>query len=667
VGGSNRGAGDVTGCLVAVAVLFASALVALVMRRGRASSAAAAIGAVVAAGCALPGAIQSLAGARPDELAVTWAAPIDELRFGLDPLSAFFVIPLVVLGAIGAIYGAFYLDDQRVKRWLGAPACFYNLLVAAMLVVLLARDAIGLLIAWEVMTLASYLLVVHDHAQPEVRRAGWIYLIASHLGIACVLSAFVLLGDRGFAFGDIAVGASSASAAVVASVLGLVGFGVKAGIVPLHVWLPEAHAAAPSHVSALMSGVMIKLGIYGILRMIVLVGPALPWGPILLGLGVAGALVGIALALYQRDIKRALAYSSVENIGIVLIGLGVGLWAARSGHPDIVVLGLCGGLFHIWNHVVMKGLMFFGAGSLLHGSGTRDLEQMGGLAKRMPRTAALVILGSVAIAALPPLNGFASEWLIYLGLSRGGIGAGAGSGLLLLAAVAVMATVGVMAALCFVRMIGMGLLGQPRSEGAAHAHESHRGLVGPMAVLACAAVVLPFLLPFLASALEPVIAQLVGAPLDTGVTTDALAPIAIIGAILWLGGFAAYAAIRRGLRRHREVETWGCGYVAPNARMQYTGASFAEGIHRLLPRVLRAKIAAPQTTELFPASGELRADRQDPFTRAAYEPLLDRGARRFGQLRWVQQGLLHLYILYVVIAVVVVTAIVSIRDYLVLP
>ncbi|HEY6038197.1 MAG TPA: proton-conducting transporter membrane subunit [Kofleriaceae bacterium] len=655
-----------TACLVAVAVLILSAAAALVAR-GRAASAASAIGALVAAGCALPGAIQSLAGARPEELAVSWAAPIGELRFGLDPLSAFFVIPLVVLGAAGAIYGAFYLDDERDARWLGVPACFYNLLVAAMLAVLLARDAIGLLIAWEVMTLASYLLVVHDHAQPDVQRAGWIYLIASHLGIACVLCAFVLLGNDGFAFAKIAGGATSGATAVVASVLALVGFGVKAGVVPLHVWLPEAHAAAPSHVSALMSGVMIKLGLYGILRTIVLVGPTLPWGPILLGLGVAGALVGISLAIYQRDLKKALAYSSVENIGIALAGLGVGQWAAREGHPDIAVLGLCGGLFHVWNHAVMKGLMFFCAGSVVHATGTRDLEQMGGLAKRMPLTGALMILGSVAIAALPPLNGFASEWLIYLGLARGGVGAAAGSGLLLLAAIAAIATVGVLGALSFVRMIGVGLLGQPRSEAAARAHESHRGLVAPMVALAAATVALPFLLPLLAKALEPVLAEVVGTHLDTGVATDALAPIATLSATLWLGGIAVFAAVRRSLRRRREAETWGCGYVAPTARMQYTGASFAEGIHRLLPRVLRAKIAAPQTTELFPATGELRADRQDPFTRAAYEPLLDRGARRFGQLRWVQQGVIHLYILYVVVAAVVVTAIVSIRDYLVLP
>jgi formate hydrogenlyase subunit 3/multisubunit Na+/H+ antiporter MnhD subunit len=658
----------VTGCLVAVAVLLALAVAALIAgRHRRAPAAIAAVGAVIAAGCALPGAIASLAGAPPAELAVAWAPPIDQLRLGIDPLSSFFIIPLVVLGAICGIYGAFYLDDQRARRWLAAPACCYNLLVAAMLLVLLARDAIGLLVAWEVMTLASYFLVVFDHAQPEVRQAGWVYLIASHLGLACILSSLLLLGGSGLGFGAILSHPPGGATAVVAAVLGLIGFGVKAGIVPVHVWLPEAHAAAPSHVSALMSGVMIKLGIYGILRTITLVGPALPWGPVLLVLGVVGALVGIALALYQRDLKRALAYSSIENIGIILIGLGVGLWGAGNGHPTIAALGLCGGLFHLWNHAVMKGLMFLGAGSVVHGAGTRDLEQLGGLAKRMPRTTTLMILGSVAIAALPPLGGFAGEWLIYLGLAHGGIEAAPGTGLLLLLVVAAMAMVGVLAMLCFVRIIGIGLLGQPRSDAAARAHESGGGLVGPIAVLAAATIAMPFLLPLLVGALEPVIGQVTTVKLDTGVARDALAPLAILGVVLWLGIGLGSVAIRRLVRRRKQAETWGCGYVAPTARMQYSGASFAEGIHRMLPRVMRARIAARPSSELFPSPGQLSADRQDPFTRAAYEPLLDRGARRFGQLRWVQQGLLHFYILYVVLAVVVVVAVVSLRDYWVLP
>jgi hydrogenase-4 component B len=654
-----------TGCAIAVAVLVASACGALLAhRRGRLASGLAAAGAVLAAAAATPDAICVMAGAAPWEVSVPWAAPIDELRFGLDPMSAFFVVPLAALGAICAVYGAFYLDGQRARRLLAVPACAYNLLLAAMLGVLLARDAIGFVIAWELMTLASYALVTFDHAQREVRRAGWVYLIASHLGVAAILSMFLLLGTGGFAFGALAAaGRAAGSAATVAGILGLLGFGVKAGLVPLHVWLPEAHASAPSHVSALMSGVLIKLGLYGILRTSTFVGDAVPWGPLLLIIGIVSALVGIALALYQRDIKRSLAYSSVENIGIATIGLGVGFWARSADEPVLATLAFSGGLLHIWNHTIMKGLMFLGAGSLLHGAGTRDLEQLGGLGRRMPATGALVLLGTVAIAGLPPLAGFASEWLIYLGLARGGSRAESFVGLPLLFAIAVLATVGAMAVLCFVRLAGIALLGEPRSEGAARAHESPRGMVLPMALLAALAIAMPFVAPLLIEPLAPLMFELgVRAP-AIAMAHDALVDLANVSIALWIGILAVFLLIRRLTRRRRESETWGCGYLAPSPRMQYSGASFAEGLHRLLPGILRAKVSVPYRTELFPPPVDLTVDADDPFTRAAYEPLLDRLARRFGQLRWVQRGLLHIYILYIVIAVVAALAVVSIGDF----
>jgi NADH:ubiquinone oxidoreductase subunit 5 (subunit L)/multisubunit Na+/H+ antiporter MnhA subunit len=416
-----------------------------------------------------------------------------------------------------------------------------------------------------------------------------------------------------------------------------------------------------------MSGVLIKLGVYGVLRTITFVGPVLPWGSMLVAIGIVGALVGIGLAFYQRDFKRALAYSSVENIGVVLIGLGIGFWGVENAHPGVAALGLCGGLLHIWNHAVMKGLMFLGAGSLVHGAGTRDLGQMGGLAKGMPRTAALLVIGTVAIAALPPLNGFASEWLMYLGLARVGTEAGASGGLWLIFAVAALATVGVIAVLCFVRLLGLGLLGQPRSSAAEHAHESGRGLLYPMIALATAAIALPFASPMLSSALEPVIRALTGRKFDLTAVGEALAPITILSGVIWAGGIAAFLAVRRLSRRRRTVATWGCGYTVPSPRMQYSGASFAEGLNRLLPRVMRERIVVQPSTQLFPPPGELSADRQDPFTRAAYDPFVDRLARRAGQLRWMQAGLLHLYVLFIVAAIVIAVTAVSIRDWCVLP
>jgi hydrogenase-4 component B len=287
--------------------------------------------------------------------------------------------------------------------------------------------------------------------------------------------------------------------------------------------------------------------------------------------------------------------------------------------------------------------------------------------KRMPRTSALIVLGTIAIAALPPLNGFASEWLMYLGLTRVGAEAGAGGGLWTIFAVAALATVGVIAVLCFVRLVGLGLLGQPRSDAVDHAHESGRGMLYPMIALAAAAIALPFVLSALSGALAPVIHTLTGQSYDLDTVGDALAPITILSATIWGAAIAAYLVVKRLSRRRRTVETWGCGYTVPSARMQYTGASFAEGLNRLLPRVMRERIVVKPTTELFPPPRQLSADRQDPFTRGAYEPLGDRMAKRAGQLRWMQAGLLHLYVLFIVAAILIAVTVVSVRDWWVLP
>jgi hydrogenase-4 component B len=259
-----------------------------------------------------------------------------------------------------------------------------------MAVVVVARSAILFLMAWEVMTLASYLLVTFEHEEAEVRRAGFVYLLAAHAGVACLILLFLLLGRNAGSLDFAAFHAATPAATPLAAVLfalAAVGFGIKAGVVPLHVWLPEAHAAAPSHVSALMSGVLIKVGLYAFLRTLTFLPPAAWWGPLLMGVGIAGALLGISVAVYQRDLKRVLAYSSIENVGIVLLGIGVGYWGLTRGEPRVAALGMAGGLLHLWNHALMKGLMFFSAGSVVHGTGTKDIERLGGLMKTMPQPA----------------------------------------------------------------------------------------------------------------------------------------------------------------------------------------------------------------------------------------------------------------------------------------
>jgi hydrogenase-4 component B len=462
------------------------------------------------------------------EIAIPWAVPLGTLRLGLDPLTAFFLIPLFGLAAPCAIYGAVYLLPPRGAspgasaglslpgRTAGLAGCFFNLTVAAMTGVLLARDGVVLLVAWEVMTVASYLLVVLDHQQLEVRRAGWVYLVAGHLGVAFLFALVLLLARTSgeFGFAALAAGGRGTGVAAVAFVLALIGFGVKAGVVPLHIWLPEAHAAAPSHVSALMSGALIKLGLYGLLRTSTFLTPRPFWGTTLLVLGLAGGLLGIALAIYQRDVKRALAYSSIENMGIILIGLGIGWWGLTHGHPRVGALGLAGGLLHVWNHAALKGLLFLCAGSILHGGGGKDLERMGGLLRRMPWTGTLMLTGAVGIAGLPPLNAFASEWLIYLGLFQGGLATR--PGLMPLFAGAGLASMGVMAALCFVRLTGIALLGQPRSPAAAGAHEASRWMLAPMLALVTAAAAMSLAAPRLVALVAPAAAQVAGVPVESG-------------------------------------------------------------------------------------------------------------------------------------------------------
>jgi formate hydrogenlyase subunit 3/multisubunit Na+/H+ antiporter MnhD subunit len=552
------------------------------------------------------------------------------------------------------------------RKALGPPAFFFNLLVASMIGVVVARHGLLFLFAWEMMTLASYALVVFEYEDASVQRAGWVYLIAAHVGVACLFAMFLLLGR---ASGSLAFAALAApTAPVLVFLLALVGFGVKAGVVPFHVWLPEAHAAAPSHVSALMSGVLIKMGIYGLLRVLTLLPFAGWWGPTLMWLGLVGALLGISLALYQRDLKRVLAYSSIENIGLVLLGVGVGLWAESHGYARVAALGFAGGLLHVWNHVLMKGLMFLSAGSVLHGAGGKDLERLGGLMKRMPVTGALMVLGATAIAGLPPLNGFVGEWLMYLGLIQGGVQADRAHNISMLLAVGLVALVGGLAVLCFVRLVGVVLLGAPRSEAAAHAHESSPWMTAPMFLLAAASLTVALAPQRFIAALAPVVAQLAGPA-----TVAALTPVAestrvigagALGVLLASGAAALIFRLLTRRRATRDDQTWGCGYALPTARMQYTGRSFSELLaERLLPPPLRARVVARAPEAIFPRHGELSTETVDPFTRGVYQPFLARWADRFVRLRWLQQGVLHIYILYILVVLVLALGWMSVRGW----
>jgi hydrogenase-4 component B len=656
----------VTPLLVAVALLLAGGMGALVCQgRPRASTAAAAAGVLAAAAAGLVPAARALAGVPFPDLRLPWSVPGGEIVLGLDPLSGFFLIPLLVLAAVAAVYGRAYLLAGSPARDLAWPGFFFNLCVASMVLVLLARHALVFLLAWELMSLTSYLLVTFDHEQAEVRRAGWAYLISAHVGVACVVGLFLLLGQRA---GDLSFQAFGAArpASGVAFGLALAGFGIKAGLVPAHVWLPEAHAAAPSHVSALMSGILIKLGLYGLLRSLTFLQPAPFWGPTLLALGMLGAVLGIALALYQRDLKRVLAYSSIENVGIVLLGLGIALHARSAGHPAVAALGAGGALLHLWNHVAGKGLMFLAAGSVLHGSGSKDLEQLGGLLGRMPWTGTLMIAGGLALAGLPPASLFASEWLVTLGLIKGAIATGGAGGLLLLLAVGGLAMVGGLAALCYVRLIGIALLGEARGAGARQAHEAPASMVGAMLVLALVVLLVGLAPGAVLATFRPVLAQI----LPGGAGAELPAALAPVSTLAWVGrgvwvaaaGLAlGFAWLGRG-RPRATAGTWDCGFEAPTARMQYTARSFAQIVTEgLLPASLSVRIDVQRPSGVLPGPARLAAEYTDPVTRGFYQPFFERWARRFARLRWLHQGILHMYLLYILLVVLLALAWSSLR------
>jgi hydrogenase-4 component B len=644
----------------ALGILLASGGIALgVNRRPALATAVGTTGTVLACILGMVPVGQTLLGHHWTSLRLPWQEPTQDLMLGLDPLSAFFLAPVLVLGALAALYGRTYLLAYRDRKALGSPTCSFNVLMAAMMTVVLARSTVLFLVAWEAMTLSSYLLVTFEHEEGEVRRAGLVYMVAAHVGEACLLAMFLLLDHRAGGLGFEAFAAMplpSAGFSALIFILAAVGFGIKAGFLPFHVWLPEAHAAAPSHVSALMSGVMIKLGLYGLLRVTTFLPPASWWGPSLIVLGLAGALWGITLALYQRDMKRVLAYSSVENMGIITLGIGLAFWRAREGDFLLAALGACGALLHVWNHVVMKGLMFLCAGSVLHGSGTKDMEKLGGLMKRMPRTGVAMVMGAVAIAGLPPLNGFVSEWLIYMGLMGGSVTRAGSVSVAALLGTGLFAFIGGLAALCFVRLIGIVLLGEGRSQAAQHAHESTFGMRGPIASLAVFSVGMAVFPGVLLRILTPVASQVFGPAVAERITRvqSSLGVLGVVNVAVWTAlGLAIiiWAVFRRPSTQ--PVETWGCGYVAPTARMQYTARSFSEFIsYRLLPRTMRARIAKEMPAALFPASGSFSSRCTDPLTHGVYEPFFARWADRFSRLRWIQQGAMHMYLLYILIVAV---------------
>lgn len=648
-----------------VLILWAAALLALSgipgclgARRGRTGHYTATALTLLGSLLGLGGTVRALLTPQAVLLESPWHLPCGHFAVALDPLAAVFLVPVFLIPALGAVYGLGYWKQAEHPANGRGLRLFYGLLAAAMVVVVLAADAVLFLMAWEVMAVAAFFLIITENQNPEVRRAGWIYLAATHLGTLCLMAMFILLHQASGSFALLPATFTRVGPALAPAifVLALVGFGFKAGLMPLHVWLPGAHANAPSHVSAILSGVMLKMGIYGLLRITgLLPEPAAWWGWVLLGCGAVSAILGLAFALGQQDIKRLLAYSSVENLGIIAMGLGLALLGRALHRPDLILLGLGGALLHVWNHSLFKPLLFFNAGVILHATHTRDMEQLGGLAKRMPRTAALAMLGGGAICALPPLNGFVSEWLIYLGLFRGVVPAETGAACPATAlGVMALALAGALALACFVKLLATVFLGTPRSGAGAKAHDPGASETGPMLFLALACITLGLLPQLLLPVLDRAIAAWAPGCLPAGLTLAVLAPcgwISLLGSCLAL----VLVAIVLGslwLRRRladQSVGTWSCGYAGSSPRLQYTGSSFGQTLTGLFSHALQPRTQLPAADRLFPGPAAFSCSTPDTVLDRLVLPVFRCADRYLPWLRFLQQGRIHFYLLYILI------------------
>jgi formate hydrogenlyase subunit 3/multisubunit Na+/H+ antiporter MnhD subunit len=645
--------------LAALVLLIVSGMFAgLTARRPRLSTLFGAGGAAVGCAAGFVSALQALAGGATSTIQLPWHVPYGSFAIALDPLSAWFILPIFGLSGLAGVYGAEYLRQYQGRKSTGAQWFFYNALAASMVLVVLARNSVLFLVAWEVMSLASYFLVTFDDDREETRAAGWTYLVATHLGTAFLLAFFVLLGGND---GSLDFAASSADTIQESSrrdvlfLLALVGFGTKAGLMPLHIWLPEAHPAAPSHVSAVMSGAMVKVGIYGLIRALTLFpARAAWWGWVLIGAGMVSGIWGVLFAVAQHDLKRMLAYSTVENVGIIVLAIGVGLLGVSSGSNAVAVLGFAGALLHVVNHALFKGLLFLGAGSVAHATGTRDLNLQGGLLKRMPWVGFPFIVGACAIVGLPPLNGFASEFLIYLGALNGEVSFAAARAVPCLLVIGSLGLIGGLAAIGFTKVVGMAFLGEPRTERAATAHSPRWLMIAPQVVLGAGCLVLGLGAPYILPVLAPIaagVARLAPPSLPTVVAEVTRPLVSVTSAAIALIALATLLALlRRLILRGRSVQyagTWDCGYARPTSRMQYTASSYVQPATAFFAPLLRSRSRPAAPRGFFPRETTFGTETPDLCKEAVYRPVFAAVIAAAARLRWLQHGRTNIYILYI--------------------
>jgi hydrogenase-4 component B len=661
--------------IVMVSAYAAGAFGALFLGGGAAGRGVAALGAAVGSGAGLALGLTAVVSGQTFTLTTIRILPTAGFMLRLDGLGAFFLIIIGLLGLAVAGYGFSYSAAYEGRYSLRLLGSMLNTLLLSLSVQVVADNALTFLFSWEAMSLSAYWMVLTEHDQPGTVRAAVWYIAMTHAGFAALLAMFLLMsgGDLTTSFAGMRSNTAALSPAYrnVIFALAFFGFGSKAGIAPLHVWLPMAHPVAPSHVSALMSGVVIKMGIYGLTRVALdlLGGGPVWWGGLVLGVGAASALLGVLYALMEHDLKRLLAYHSVENIGIILIGIGAGMVFQSYGLLPLAALGFIGGLYHTINHATFKGLLFLGAGSALHATHTRNMEEMGGLIKRMPVTALCFLIGSAAISALPPLNGFVSEWIVFQSLLGGFNIPKPEVAVMMPIAVGILALTSGLAAACFVKAFGITFLAIPRSPEAEHAHEAPFSMRAGMALLALACVALG-LAPFvIVPALGRVIAGFSGAP-DTqaqftlGLSLSSpngfgrMSPTLIAAGVLMLLALAPLVMLLLRVNwKWRAGESWGCGRLGQTPRMEYTATAFAEPLRRVFAELYRPTreltIDFHPESKYFVQSIEYRSEITPWFEKYIYDPCLWFVRLLAAMVRRMQSGSLHAYLVYVTIALLI--------------
>lgn len=643
--------------LSSLSILCAGAFLLLLTIRFREISASIFLVSLIA-GCllGLTAALGVLVHRAPIDYRLNLRMPAGEFHLGVDPLSAFFLLTITILFLFAGVYGHGYLKDDRKKN-LSIHYAIYHVTLISLMLVVTAKNAVLFLAAWELMALSSYFLITFYDEREAVRKAGYLYLIATHTGTFCLWIMFLLMAQQAGSmnFDQMALASFPLPLAGALFILGIIGFGVKAGFIPLHIWLPHAHPAAPSHISAVLSGVIIKMGIYGLMRIIAIIKGFPEWcAVVLLLIGMISGVGGVLYALGQHEIKKLLAYHSIENIGIITLGLGIGLWGQIAHHELAALIGCAGALLHVFNHAIFKGLLFLSAGSLIRAARTGEIDHLGGLLKKLPWTGHLFLVGSLSICGLPLFNGFVSEWLVYRALFEGMLHLKVNALVFSSLAVISLALIGGLAAACFAKAFGAIFLGNSRSIDVAHVKENSALMCVPMAALGgiCLwiglfpTVMVSFALRAAAtmtsSAVSSLTEGMIIAPLGTAV-------LVLLVAVEIMAILVLFKRISMKFLPVERAQTWGCGYSAPTSRMQYTAASFAQPLLDIFRNVLGYRVQGSKPKGYFPGEGKVSSRVTEAAEDLVFRPSFELIKSLSAKLKIIQYGYTQLYLLYIFI------------------